>query len=104
MPTIQTQRLLLREFLPADWEAVNQFLSDPEVTRYTHFAKYDEAQRQAWFNWCLENDQNPDRDAYNWAIALPDTPQAIGWLGIGSPSQPSMAGERNFGYVLNRAH
>jgi RimJ/RimL family protein N-acetyltransferase len=104
MPILQTPRLLLREFLSADWEAVNHFLSNLEVTRYTHFAKYDEAQRRAWFNWCLENDRLPERDAYNWAIALPDTNQVIGWLGIGSPSRPSMARERDFGYILNRVY
>lgn len=104
MPILNTQRLVLREFLVTDWDSINRFLSDPEVNRYMHFAKYDQARRRAWFDWCLEIDQVPDRDIYNWAIALPDTDQIIGWLGIGSPSYPTMTGERDFGYALDQAY
>jgi [ribosomal protein S5]-alanine N-acetyltransferase len=37
MPTIETERLILRDFVPSDWDALNAFLSDPSVTRYRYF-------------------------------------------------------------------
>jgi ribosomal-protein-alanine N-acetyltransferase len=103
MPMLETDRLRLRDFGPLDWQAINMVLSDPEVTRYMHFAAWNEEKRRAWFEWCIANSQEPNPDVYNWAISLKDTDNVIGWLGIGSASHPTMERERDFGYVLNRA-
>ena len=46
MPTLATERLLLREFAPNDWDALNAIVTDPVVTRYTHFGGWDERQRR----------------------------------------------------------
>lgn len=101
MPVLTTERLILRDFEPADWGTTNAILSDPEITRYMHFAGWNEEKRREWFEWCIENSQEPNPDVYNWAICLKDTPNVIGWLGIGSPSQPTMEHERDFGYALS---
>jgi ribosomal-protein-alanine N-acetyltransferase len=50
----------------------------------------------------VQSSAEPNPDAYNWAITLKSTGQLIGWLGIGSPSHPTIPGERDFGYALNR--
>jgi RimJ/RimL family protein N-acetyltransferase len=102
MRSIQTERLLLRDFIAADWEAVNTMLSDPEVTRYMHFAGWTADRRRDWFLWCLNNSQSPAPDVYNWAIVLRATLQTIGWFGIGRASHPTVNGERDFGYLLAR--
>jgi [ribosomal protein S5]-alanine N-acetyltransferase len=102
MRVLETHRLLLRDFVPFDWDAINMVLSDAEVTRYMHFAYWNEEKRRAWFEECIANSQQPDPDVYNWAISLKDTGKVIGWLGIGSASHPTMERERDFGYVLNR--
>jgi [ribosomal protein S5]-alanine N-acetyltransferase len=102
MPVLETDRLQLRDFVPLDWHAINMVLSDAEVTRYMHFAYWNEEKRRAWFEECIANSQQPDPDVYNWAITLKDTGKVIGWLGIGSASHPTMERERDFGYVLNR--
>jgi RimJ/RimL family protein N-acetyltransferase len=104
MSRIDTERLTLRRFVPTDWEAVNAFLSDPETTRYMHFASYTRADRKRWFDWCLENNENTDSDACNWAIVLRETHEVIGWLGIGSTDHPPTPGERDFGYALDRRY
>jgi RimJ/RimL family protein N-acetyltransferase len=36
MPALETERLILRDFVLSDWEALNALLSDPDVTRYMH--------------------------------------------------------------------
>ena len=39
MLTLETERLILRDFLRQDWDALNAILSDPQVTRFMHFAR-----------------------------------------------------------------
>ncbi len=39
MPTLETERLILRDFVLSDWDALNALLSDPSVTRFMHFAR-----------------------------------------------------------------
>jgi RimJ/RimL family protein N-acetyltransferase len=39
MLTLETERLILRDFLLEDWDALNAILSDPQVTRFMHFAR-----------------------------------------------------------------
>jgi RimJ/RimL family protein N-acetyltransferase len=39
MPTLETEQLILRDFVPSDWDALNAFLSDPSVTRSMYFAR-----------------------------------------------------------------
>lgn len=101
---IKTNRLILRDFIPSDWEAVFSFLSDPEVTQYMHFSAYSRSDFKRWFDWCLANDQKEYRVANNWAIVLQKTGQIIGWLGIGEPSGPTIDGERDFGFALDKQY
>ncbi len=102
MITLETERLYLRHFLLSDWDALNEFLADPEVIRFMHFNSWTEEKRHKWLTWCVQNSEQPNPDAYNWAITLKRSGQLIGWLGIGTASHPTVAGERDFGYALNR--
>ncbi len=104
MPVLETPRLILRPFVPNDWEGVNRMLSDPETTRHMHFASWTEDQRRRWFDSCVANGRQPEADVINWAIAQRDTGGAIGWFGIGTSSHAAVAGERSFGYLLDRAY
>jgi [ribosomal protein S5]-alanine N-acetyltransferase len=104
MLMIETSRLLLRDFVEADWEAVESMLSDPETTRYMHFSSWAADQRQRWFTWCLANSQLTLPDATNWAIIDKAHATIVGWLGIGRANHPTVAGERDCGYLLARPH
>lgn len=103
-PILETERLILRNYVPADWASVDDFLSDPLVTRYMHFSSWTPAQRRQWFSWCIRDSRRADRDADNWAISLKETGVVIGWLGIGAPSHPTTEHERDFGYALSRTY
>ncbi len=102
MITLDTERLCVRQFLLSDWEVLNVFLSDPEVIRYMHFRAWTEEKRRKWFVWCVQNGEEPNSDAFNWAITLKTSGELIGWLGIGGASQPTVERERDFGYALSR--
>ena len=104
MPTIETERLILRDFVPSDWDALNAFLSNPAVTQYMHFSSWDEQRRRQWLASLVQQAANPDRDAYNWAIILRSNGQLIGWLIIGRSRQAIQEGMRDCGcgYALDQ--
>jgi ribosomal-protein-alanine N-acetyltransferase len=104
IPRLETMRLILRQFAPTDWDAVEAMLSDPVTTRFMHFATWTEGQRRQWFDGCVANKPHPldDPDAFYWAIVQKDLGEMIGWFGIGTSTDAEVPGERRFGYLLNR--
>jgi RimJ/RimL family protein N-acetyltransferase len=100
MAIIETERLLLRDFAPGDWDALNAIVSDPAVTRYMHFARWDEQKRRQWHARMVEEASRPHPGVDNWAITLRSDGQLIGWLFIGSSSDQGAAGRRGCGWAL----
>lgn len=104
MPTLETERLILRDFVLSDWEALNALLSDPDVTRYMHFSSWDEQKRREWLTSVVQRASDPHRDAYDWAITLRSNGLLIGWLIVGRSRHAIEEGmcECGSGYALNR--
>jgi [ribosomal protein S5]-alanine N-acetyltransferase len=104
MPTLETERLILRDVVLSDWDALNVFLSDPAVTRFMHFASWDEEKRHQWLTRLVQEASNPQRDAYNWAITLRSNGLLIGWLILGRSRHARDPGMRECGcgYALNQ--
>ncbi|MEY2844972.1 MAG: hypothetical protein RL076_518 [Chloroflexota bacterium] len=103
MRTLTTRRLVLRDFVTTDWDALYAIIGDAQTVRHMHFRDMDEAACRDWFLGSVANSTIAHPDAYNWAITLHETPHhIIGWLGIGSASHPRYVGERDFGYVLHK--
>ena len=48
MVTLQTERLLLREFVVAAWPALHAIVSRTEVARYQHFEARTEAESRQY--------------------------------------------------------
>jgi RimJ/RimL family protein N-acetyltransferase len=101
MPTLETERLILRDFALNDWEALNAIVSDPAVARYMHFAAWDEAKRYQWLMRMVHEASMPHPDTNNWAITLRSDGQLIGWLFIGASHEEAAAGTRGCGYALD---
>jgi [ribosomal protein S5]-alanine N-acetyltransferase len=101
MPTLETDRLILRDFVPNDWDALNAIVSDPAVTRFMHFASWDEAKRSHWLAYMVEEAAHPHPYTDNWAITLRTSGQVIGWLYIGASREVAEAGTRGCGYALD---
>ena len=104
MPTLETERLILRDFVPSDWDAINAFLSDPSVTRFLHFASWNEGKRREWLTWLVQEASTPHRDAYDWAITRRRNGLLIGWLILGRSRHAHEPGmhECGCGYALNQ--
>src|SRR5437667_12364785 len=102
MLTLETERLILRDFVLSDWDALNVFFSDPAVIRFMHFASWDEEKRYQWLTRLVQEASNPHRDAYNWAMALRSNGLLIGWLIIGWSRHAAEARTRECGYALDQ--
>jgi len=95
MLSLETERLFLRDFSMKDWDALNAIISDPEVTRFMHFASWEEVKRREWFTRLVQDVGNQKR--YNWAVTLRSNGMLIGWFFIGGAEE----GPRGCGYALN---
>jgi [ribosomal protein S5]-alanine N-acetyltransferase len=79
MNTLETQRLLLREFVPEDVDALAAVLSDPEAMRF-YPAPLDLAAVGAW----IERNRRRYADAGHglWAMILKSSGELIGDCGL----------------------
>ncbi|HKS69208.1 MAG TPA: GNAT family N-acetyltransferase [Ktedonobacterales bacterium] len=101
MATLETERLFLRDFAMSDWEVLNAIVSDPAVTRFMHFASWDEDKRRQWLAWMIQDASTPHPWHDNWALTLCSSGQLIGWLYIGASREAAEAGTRGCGYALD---
>lgn len=99
--TLETERLILRDFVPGDWDALDAIVTDPGVMRYTHFADWDELRRRQWFAWMVQDASTPHPWHNNWAITLRSGGQLIGWLFVGTTAGAAANGTCGCGYALN---
>ena len=76
---IETDRLLLREFIPEDFPALFRILSDPETMQ--HYPQPFDAQRtKGWIEWNLQNYREYGFGL--WAVILKETGECIGDCGL----------------------
>ena len=98
--TIETDRLLLRDYTVDDYEALYEIMSDPETMR--HYPKpFDEEKTRNWIQWNLDNYRKYGFGL--WAVILKDTGAFIGDCGI---TLQSIDGEMlpEIGYHIHKKH
>ena len=97
---LETERLILREYVESDFGGLFAILSDAETMK--HYPKpYDEKGTRRWLDWSLDNYQ---RYGFGlWAIELKSTGEFIGDCGI---TMQYIDGESlpEIGYHINKAH
>lgn len=87
---IETQRLLIRPFDPADWEDLHEYLSDGQVVRYEPYSVFAAEESR------LEAVRRSNDPAF-WAVCLKDGGKLIGNIYLaGQPFDT-----RELGYVFN---
>jgi RimJ/RimL family protein N-acetyltransferase len=76
---LETSRLILREFVPGDADALARVISDPETMRY-YPAPFD---RPGVEEWIIRNRRRYAADGHGlWAMNLKSTGEMIGDCGI----------------------
>lgn len=77
--TIQTDRLILREMTPDDFDALYAVLADSDIMQHYPYA-FDEARVRRWIDRNLER---YEKDGFGlWAVVLKETGEMIGDCGI----------------------
>ena len=95
VPTLETERLILRAHTMNDAEACFAWQSDPEVTKFlSRSTSTDISETKEWLKK-LEN-----HDGFMWGMVLKENGALIGTCAIGESSY--MAGYWNFAYYIRR--
>lgn len=76
---IETERLILREYTPEDFDTLYEIMSDPETMQ--HYPKpFDEERTKGWIEWNLKNYKEYGFGL--WAVVLKKTGGFIGDCGL----------------------
>jgi [ribosomal protein S5]-alanine N-acetyltransferase len=101
IPTLETPRLLLREFEQASWLAVQQYAADPEVVRYLTWGPNTEEETRTFLARTLAAQQSQPRLDFELAVILKGERRLIGGCRLHLSSLPHR--QATLGYGLERA-
>ena len=80
---LNTERLVLREFAPGDWEALHAIESRPEVARYQSFEPRTADESRAYVLGTIQSAAEDPRMTYDLAVILAAEDRLIGRCGLG---------------------
>src|SRR5207248_438854 len=95
---LTTERLLLREFVEEDWEAVLAYQTDPLYLRYYAWTQRTEGDVREFVGWFLAHQQEQPRLKFQLAVVLKAEGRLIGNCGV-RVNDPVLL-EGNIGYEL----
>ncbi len=95
---LHTPRLLLRDFVAADWEAVQEYACLPEVVRYMPWGPNSEADTRDFVDRALAAQAVTPRVNYELAVVWRESGKLIGGCGLTVQSPTHRVGE--IGYCL----
>ena len=101
IPTLKTERLILRKMKITDSEDMFEYSKDPEVTKYLLWSPHTEYSQSLEYLRFLQGRYRAG-DFYDWGIVLKDSGKMIGTCGFTSLDFGNNSGE--VGYVINRAY
>jgi RimJ/RimL family protein N-acetyltransferase len=99
---LETERLILRDFVEEDWQRVLEYQSDPLYLRYNHWTERTPEAMQEFVGWFRDHQVQQPRIKYQLAVILKSNHQLIGNCGV----RINKAGEfeANIGYELDPQH
>jgi ribosomal-protein-alanine N-acetyltransferase len=99
---LETERLILRDFVKSDWQRVLEYQSDPLYLRYYEWTERTPAAAQEFVGWFLDHQVQEPRIKYQLAVVLKSSNQLIGNCGIRMDKTDAF--EANIGYELDPRH
>ncbi|MEH1943754.1 MAG: GNAT family N-acetyltransferase [Nostoc sp.] len=96
---LETDRLLMREFVEADWQAVFAYQSDPFYLRYNYWTHRTQKDVCEFVQMFIVQQKEQPRTKFQLAIVLKEENQLIGNCGIRINDLEMR--EANIGYELN---
>ncbi len=99
---LETKRLVLREFVKDDWQAVLAYQSDPLYLRYNDWTERTPEAVQEFIGMFLNHQQQEPRTKFQLAVVLKSNNQLIGNCGV--RMEKAHAHEADIGYELSPKH
>ncbi len=100
MVTIETGRLVLREFTMDDYEAAHAYASDPRVVEYMSFGPNTPEDTNRFLERAIEKQRQSPRTGYTLALTIGG--ELIG--GCGLTITDAKLGEGEIGYCMRPEH
>jgi [ribosomal protein S5]-alanine N-acetyltransferase len=100
--TLTTERLILRDFLESDWEAVLAYQQNPLYLRYSEWTERTAEDVRSFIQIFLDQQKQDPRIKFQFAVLLKPTGQVIGNCGIRRDTPAAYEGE--IGYELDPKH
>jgi RimJ/RimL family protein N-acetyltransferase len=99
---LETERLILRDFVEDDWHAMLAYNSDPLYLRYNDSIEGTQERVQEFIGWFLAQQKEDPRIKFQLAITLKSNHLLIGNCGVRMDEVNSV--EANIGYELDPKH
>jgi [ribosomal protein S5]-alanine N-acetyltransferase len=99
---LETERLILRDFVKEDWQRVLEYQSDPLYLRYNEWTERTAEAVQEFVGWFLAHQVQQPRIKYQLAVVLKSSSQLIGNCGVRMVKEN--AREAEIGYELDPKH
>jgi [ribosomal protein S5]-alanine N-acetyltransferase len=99
---LTTERLVLRDFVESDWEAVLAYQQDPLYLRYYEWTSRTGEEARAFMQRFLDQQRQVPRIKFQFAVTLKASGQLIGSCGVRRDSPA--AREADMGYELDPKH
>ena len=96
---LTTERLLLRDFVEADWEAVLAYQRDPLYLRYYAWTRRTAEDAREFVGWFLAHQREDPRTKFQLAVVLESEDRLIGNCGV-RVNDPVLR-EGNIGFELD---
>ncbi len=112
---LETERLILRDFVPDDWKRVLEYQTDPLYLRYYEWTVADRTPEsvQEFVGWFLDNEKETPRIRFQLAVTLKSNNLLIGNCGFRMDKANALEGDIgyeldpkywNHGYATEAAH
>lgn len=99
---LTTQRLLLRDFVENDWEAMLAYQQDPLYLRYNEWTSRSADEVRAFIQMFLDHQKRVPRIKFQFAVTLKSTGELIGNCGVRRDAPEAHEGD--MGYELDPKH
>ena len=99
---LETERLVLRDFVKEDWDRVLEYQSDPMYLRYYDWTERTPEAVQDFVGWFLDHQQQDPRFKFQLAVTLKSSNLLIGNCGVRMDNVDAV--EADIGYELDPKH
>ena len=99
---LETERLILRDFVKEDWQRVLEYQSDPMYLRYYDWTERTPEAVQEFVGWFLDHQQQDPRFKFQLAVTLKSNNLLIGNCGVRMDNVDAV--EADIGYELDPKH